>query len=131
MEEQLSVPPRLVVPPVAALVGRDRGADEPGLTALDPGVGVAQVDLAAADALDLRAREDEARLERVVDVVLVTGLAVEGDRLFRQGNGSLEAANGAGAGERRGRRSKRAGRTNAGPFCGAGVSVALPPGGGA
>jgi hypothetical protein len=79
---------------------RDRGADQPGLTALDPGVGVAQVDLAAADALDLRAREDEARLERVVDVVLVTGLAVEGDRLFRQGNGSLEAANGAGAGER-------------------------------
>ena len=50
VQQQLPDPLRLVVEAVRLLERGDVGADEPGLVALDPGIGVRQVDLAGADA---------------------------------------------------------------------------------
>ena len=60
---------------------RDVGADQPGLAALDAGVGVGQVGLAGPDRLDLRPGQDDAGLERLLDREFVAGSSVEGDGL--------------------------------------------------
>ena len=83
VEEQLAGPLRLVVVAVRLLERRDVGADQPGLVALDPRVGVGQVDLAGPDRLDLGPGQDDPRLERVLDAELVARPSVEGDRRSR------------------------------------------------
>src|SRR5664280_2319326 len=82
MEEQLPGALRLVVEAVAPGERRDVGADKPGLAALDPRVGLLETDVARPDRLDLRSGQDQAGLERVLDGVVVAGLAVEGDGRF-------------------------------------------------
>src|SRR6185295_15214340 len=89
MEEELAVAARRVVPAARALPGCDVNADQPGFTALDPRVRLLEVDLARADALDLGAGQHDARLEGVLDRVLMTGFAVDGDG-FAHGQGSWE-----------------------------------------
>jgi len=88
VEEELASALRLVVPAVAGRVRGDVGADEPGLTAVDPGVGLLQAHLAGPDRLDLRAGQDDASLEGVLDAELVARLAVEGDGLLAHGEWS-------------------------------------------
>src|SRR6266487_4242593 len=82
MEEELPDPLRFMVVAVGLLEGGDVGADEPGLVALDARIGIGEVDLAGPDRLDLRPGQDDARLERLVDRVLVSGPPVEGHRLL-------------------------------------------------
>ena len=82
------------------------------------GVGVGQVGLAGAQRLDLRAGQDDARLERLVDGEVVAGSSVECD-------GALVAHGVAPRGPRRSGGIGR-GRTNAGPMR-AGVRVLNHP----
>src|SRR4249920_793538 len=82
MEQQLPIAPRLVVVAVALGEGGDGDTDEPGLAALDPGIGLLQADLAGPDALDLGAGQGDARLDVFFDVVLVVGLPIEGHRVL-------------------------------------------------
>jgi len=82
MEQELADPQRLVVIAIGLLERRDVGADQPRLVALDPRIRIRQVDLACPDRLDLRAGQDDARLEDLVDRELVSGLPIEGQGLF-------------------------------------------------
>ncbi len=59
------------------------GADEPRLAALDARVGLGQVGAPGADRLDLGPGQHQARLERLLDGVVVAGTAIEGDGLLR------------------------------------------------
>ena len=81
MQQQLAVAARLVVVAVALLEWGDMGVDQPRLAPLDARVGIGQVRLAGTDALDLGAGQDEARLERIGDGVVVARLAIERDGL--------------------------------------------------
>ncbi len=83
VEEELAGAVGDVVVPVALGVLGDVGTDEPRLAALDADVGLGDVDLVRPHALDLGAGQHEARLEGVLDGVVVTGSAVDGDRLVR------------------------------------------------
>jgi hypothetical protein len=82
VEEQLPLALGLVVVAVALLERRDVGADQPRLVALDPRVGVRQVDLAGADRLDLGAGQDEAGLDDLLDRELVSRSPIERDGLL-------------------------------------------------
>ncbi len=77
VEQQLAVAPRLVVVAVALLEWRDVRVHQPRLALFDTRIGVGQVGLAGTDALDLRTGQDDARLERIGDEVVVARLAVE------------------------------------------------------
>jgi hypothetical protein len=81
VEEQLANAERIVVPAVPLGPRGDVGADEPRLVALDPRIGVREVDLAGPDGLDLGPGQHDAGLELLVDRVLVACPPVEGDRL--------------------------------------------------
>src|SRR5688572_2158590 len=89
MEQQLPVPLRLMVGPVAAFPGRDVGADQPRLAPLDSRERVGEIDLARPDGLDLGPGQHDAGLHRVLDRVLVAGAPVPGDRLLGNGSGLL------------------------------------------
>ena len=67
---------------VALLERRDVGADQPGLVALDPGVGIGELDLAGADRLDLGAGQDDPGLERFLDAELMSRSSIERDGLL-------------------------------------------------
>src|SRR4051794_37446360 len=117
-EQQLPDPLRLVVVAVGLRPRRDVDPDQPGLVALDPRVRVAERHLAGPDRLDLRAGQDEAGLERLVDREVVTGPPVEGDRLhFAHRGGSSSGWVAA---------EICAGRTSAGPIR-AGVRLLTHP----
>src|SRR4029079_8621833 len=81
-QQELPRPLRLVVVPIGLLERGDVRADEPRLVALDPRVGVRQVDLAGSDRLDLRPGQDDPGLERVIDRELMSRPPIEGNRLF-------------------------------------------------
>src|SRR5258708_33538687 len=66
-------------------VGRDVHAEQPGLVALDPDIAVLQDALAFPEALDLRADQRDAALERLENVVVVARPSVLGDE-FPPGN---------------------------------------------
>jgi hypothetical protein len=104
-EEELPDALGLVVVAIALLERRDVGADQPRLVALDARVGVGDVDLAGADRLDLRAGQDEAGLDRLLDRELVSRLPVQRDGVL----GNLELL-GTRDGKRQDRRSPRAKR---------------------
>src|SRR5580765_6570546 len=81
VQQQLAFPPRLVVGPGALGVLRDVHAGQPRLAVPDVGVAVDQVGVPGAQGLDLGAGQHQPRLEDVVDVVVVPGLAVLGHQL--------------------------------------------------
>jgi len=80
MQQQLAGPCR-----VGDLVGaggverHDMAAQQPRLAVLDQDIGIGQLGLAGAQALDLPAGQHQARLEGLVDVVLEARLLVQGD----------------------------------------------------
>ena len=81
MEQELARPVRDVVVAVSLGVLRDVGADQPRLAALDARRRPRRCSPVRSDALDLGAGQHEARLEGVLDGVVVACSAVEGDRL--------------------------------------------------
>src|SRR5919106_3475972 len=81
VEQELARAVRDVVVAVALGVLGDVRADEPGLAALDADVGLGDVDLVRANALDLGAGQHDARLEGLLDGVVVSRAPVDGDRL--------------------------------------------------
>ena len=99
VEEQLPRPLRRVVVAVALRVLGDVGADQPGLAVLDAHVGLGDVDLVRPDALDLGPGQHDARLEGVLDGVVVAGAPVDGDRLV--GHRSWLLGSGGGHGKSR------------------------------
>ncbi len=80
VQQQLAGPRR-----VGDLVGaggverHDMAAQQPRLAVLDQDIGVGELGLAGAQALDLPAGQHQARLEGLVDVVLEARLLVQGD----------------------------------------------------
>src|SRR5450432_161569 len=88
VEQQLSPPPRLVVPPVRVRVDTDVRPVQPGLVLVDLAERVDERDLAVADRLDLRPHEHEPRLEDLVDVIEVPRLPVAREHLRLLGFGS-------------------------------------------
>jgi hypothetical protein len=72
-----------VVVAIALLIRRDVGADEPCLPVLDARVRLGKVGAAGADGLDLGPGQHQARLERLLDGVVVARTAVEGDSVLR------------------------------------------------
>jgi hypothetical protein len=91
---QKELPPtgRLVVEAVGGRVGGNVGAEEPELTALGASVGLTDVGAAIADGLDLAAGEDKTRLYPLQHIIVVEGLAVDGDSLLGHGRASRRDA---------------------------------------
>src|SRR5881394_3045967 len=82
LEQQLSVPPRLVVEVRAGLgVGRDVGVHEHDLGAFHRRIALGDVGLAVAKRLHLRPGQGETRLEGLLEEVVVPGAPVLRDRL--------------------------------------------------
>jgi hypothetical protein len=79
MEQELSRAERLVVHDVAVGIRADIGVEEIYFILLHDGIAVRQVREAQAQGLHLRALEHEPRLERLLDKIIVTSLAVRGD----------------------------------------------------
>jgi len=81
VHEQLALPQRIAVEEVALLVGADVQPDDEKLAVFDGAIAVLHVHRAGAETLDLGARQGDAGLEGLDDVVIVPGLAVLGDLL--------------------------------------------------
>src|SRR5690606_18398593 len=79
VEEELPRPLGLVTELARRGVGADVRVPQPRLAALEARVGVLQVRPPGAQRLDLAARQHEAGLERLDDLVVVPRLAVDGD----------------------------------------------------
>ena len=71
VEEELAVPQRIHVEPVALLVGGDVHPLDDGFAVSDPDVGFLDGNLALTDGFDLRARKHDARLIGLVHEVVV------------------------------------------------------------
>ncbi len=81
MEQELARSLGNVVHPVGLQVLGDVAAEQPDLVAVDLGIGIFEVRLAVAQALDLGAGQDEARLDLLQQLVIVPRAAVAGDDL--------------------------------------------------
>src|SRR5215208_4806098 len=82
-QQQLARPLRLMVVTIRLLERGDVGADQPGLVALDAGIRIGQIHLAGADRLDLRPRQDDPGLKRVLDAEFMPRPPIERNRLLR------------------------------------------------
>ncbi len=78
VHEQFAPPPRLMVEPVGLQILRQMRVDQPEFAALDGGVALGDVRLAAAQRLDLGAGQHDAGFQRLKDFVVEPGLAVFG-----------------------------------------------------
>ena len=85
---------------------RDVHAQKPGFAAFNARVPLAEIDLAGADGLDLATGQGDARLDPIVDAVVVEGPSVVGDRPLVFGHSSKVSRNAMGGRECKGRRSK-------------------------
>ncbi len=82
VQEQLALAHRVVIAVGALRIGADvRPVQEHLPVALDGAIGVGQVQLAVAQALDLGADQRNARLEALQQLVVEARLAVVGDQL--------------------------------------------------
>ena len=76
VQQQLARPLRLVVEAVGLQVFRNIGVDQPYLAVLGIGIGFRDRGLAVAQRLDLGAGQRNPGLNRIVDRIVETGLAV-------------------------------------------------------
>ncbi len=80
MDEQLALAIRVVAPEAGTKAPwGDVEAEQPQLMAIDPGIGISDLGLTFAQALDLGALEDHTTFEGLKDVVVVARLAVRRD----------------------------------------------------
>ncbi len=83
MDQQLTGPVGIVIGVATVTVRGDMGADQPQLSVVDPGIRLADRRLASPDRLDLRPRQGDAGLDRLVDEVVVEGAAIGRDHPVR------------------------------------------------
>ncbi len=84
VEQQLPIAGRLRVLPGRLLVRRDVDAAQEDLAPPDPGIAVGQRGTTCPKRLDLRPEERDPGLDRLLDVVAVSSLAVRADELARR-----------------------------------------------
>src|SRR5690606_34254504 len=82
MEEEFARARRLVVPPIAVRVRAHVHVVQEDLAVLDAGEAILEVEPSLADRLDLGAREDDARLKGLLNVVVVTGFPIGGNHFL-------------------------------------------------
>src|SRR5690606_18065194 len=80
VHQELARAERIVVEAVAMPIFRDMRVDQIQALIFKRRIGVLNVGLAGAQALDLRAMQDQARFKFFMNEVVVAGLAVFGDR---------------------------------------------------